>query len=192
MRGSPVNNSKMATWRCTFTEVIRSLQFGDRVTVTPDTCIYIYTRHGESLRVDVPRDLSPADPVQKLKDGETENCIRRLTRAVPGGSPGTGTSRRNSKFKFKYTRDVLSFFLSDLAPLPPPWNWYIVLIYGEFGARTNTSMPINMYARVCRWPCGKSSYVSAPILGMLWNFHQEKRKREKESEKETRCNLIIF
>lgn len=64
----------------------------------------------------VPRDTSPADPVQKLKNAETENCIRRLTRAIPpGGFPRNVTS----KFKFEPTRDVLFSFLSLISLAAP-------------------------------------------------------------------------
>lgn len=106
--------------------------------------IYVYTRHREGLRVDVPRDPSPADPVQKLKDGKTENCIRRLTRAVPEGSPvgrGCGASRRNTKFKFKRPRRPSLLFLSDL--VRPVRNWYIILIYGKSarGGQIHTDTP---------------------------------------------------
>jgi len=149
----------MATWRCTFTGVIRSLQFGNGVAVTPaayirihvyvhiHTCTSVHTCR--VFRRRIPWDPSPADPVEKLKDAKTENCIRRLTRTLlnprefPGGQ-AVAASRRNSKFKFKHTRASLSFLSAiraRLHPVSPPQNWNIVLIYGDMSARNKQSRP---------------------------------------------------
>jgi len=145
----------MATWRCTFTEGYFEFTVREWSRRYPGYIymyIHIYKHHGESLRVDVPRDLSPADPVKKLKDSETENCIRRLTRAVPGGSPRGGNV--TSKIRNLNSNTHATFSSPFCLILRFPWNWYIVLIYGEVGARRNTPTHADQHRRVIyRWPC---------------------------------------
>jgi len=155
----------MATWRCTFTGVIRSLQFGNGVAVTPAAyiLIHVYVHIRIHVRVHpyrvfrrrIPRDPSPADPVEKLKDAETENCIRRLTRTPPENSQGARRSRRHVEIRnlnsSTHARPSLSFLLfcdpGAPHPAPPPRNWNIVLIYGDMSARNKQADPPSTHTR---------------------------------------------
>lgn len=139
--------------------------------------IHIHKHHGESLRVDVPRDLSPADPVKKLKDSETENCIRRLTRAVPGGSPrgGNVTSKiRNLNSNTHMRRSLLLFVWSCASHEIGTSFWSTArLARGE----TRRRMPINIGALYI------DDRVSSCVPSSILIWYEIFTKREKKERK---------
>lgn len=155
--------------------------------------IHIYAPRGKSSR------RRPAGSVSgrscsKIEGRRDRKLHPTADQAVPGGSPGAGTSRRNSKFKFKHTRDVLSSFLSDLAPS--------MKLVHRFDLRQDWRP--NKYADACR-PTRTRVYVDdhvervvmyPPPSSSCYEISIRKRKKERESERETererRCNLVIF